>query len=87
VGSEMKSVVGLEVVAAMRDTSSDMWETEADVALQAGAFVRGLALTLPSSSVLRADLLAQADDWCLLAALRGRTPSVVGLVQPQTASG
>ena len=58
------------VVAAERPARS-LWLQEAEVMLDLGRTLRSRALSLPSGSSLRLQLLDEAEDWLLQARMRG----------------
>lgn len=64
--------VSVEVRAA--EGPKSLWLQEAEVAARGALMARELALELPQESEVRARLLARADDWLMLASLRGVRP-------------
>lgn len=65
--------------------AQSLWRQEAEVAARGGELARELALTLPCGSELRERLLARADDWTMLAGLRGLRPARPSEARSRTA--
>lgn len=62
-----------------------LWRQEAEIAARGGELARELALMLPEHSEIRTRLLARADDWTMLAAMRGVRPARPSAAPSRTA--
>jgi hypothetical protein len=59
------------VVAEEEKPAQSVWRQEAEAMVDLGSMLRRKALSLPSGSSLRDQLLDEAEDWLLQARMRG----------------